>query len=1126
MRIIHDSRKKEYRNPFGAAEAGSLVNLSITVEGRPPENVRLVLRKDDSVTPEFMSMRETAGSNNMKKYSASVMMPEKGCLIWYYFALEIGDEDFRDTIYYGNNEEGLGGMGQMYRSDPKPYQITVYRKSETPGWYKDGIVYQIFPDRFARDDNWRARCEASVAEINRRPGGERRLIEEDWNKKAYYIKDHNGRVTDWPIYGGSFKGIEGKLDYLRSLGVTAIYLNPIFESTSNHHYDTADYMNTDPSIGTPEEFTQLADEARRRGIRIILDGVFSHTGADSKYFDRYGNYEPGQGAYSNEDSPYRSWFKFDANEPCGYKSWWGVDDLPEVNEEDPGFRELITGEGGVLEHWMKLGASGWRLDVADELPDSFIRDITSRVRAADPEGLVIGEVWEDASNKISYGERRRYFMGDELDGTMNYPLRDILLDYVNYTVSSGRAGEMLKCLEENYPRENFYGALNLIGSHDRERIITAMAAEEDYKSAVRKVRMLSTLQYALPGVPCIYYGDEVGLMGDRDPENRNGYPWGHENLDLGYHYRMLGLIYDEHPVLKDGDFTMLSGHHGISDDVFAFVRSGGTRNECGEKILVLANRSYGISEVDLRDIEELKCGYALELLTSEELKTGKDDQGENGPDKNGLNEVITMSPLSVLVICLMDELPATEEFDRSAGVICHVSSLGKGALGTPARKFVDYLASAGMKIWQVLPLNPAGLGNSPYSSDAAFAGEPGFINRDELPDSSGYEEFCHANMDWLCEYAAYTVITELQNGAPWSQWPDEYKFADPAKAVEMLSVEHGARIEELVRDQYYFDAQWKDLKKYANERGIKLMGDLPIYMAAGSADVWANKDIFRLDENGRLKVHAGVPPDAFSEDGQDWGNPLYDWDKLSKEDYSWWMRRLRQCAQRFDILRLDHFRGFSEYYAVPEGSKPTKGCWQHGPGIRFFRYLAKTLRSEGYSMKILAEDLGFLDAGVKNLLKLSGLPGMDIWQFTADEMMEMPEKQAKHRVFYTGTHDNDTLMGFVLENMKAEKSEKRSADDNAKSMVLTEVQVTEEMRTEAEIEALSIIHKIYESPASMAMVQLQDMFLLGSEARMNVPGIAAGNWKWKIPGDSVQDAFNDAEERAAWFRELAQKTSR
>ncbi|MBR2540333.1 MAG: 4-alpha-glucanotransferase [Mogibacterium sp.] len=1097
MTIYHDSRDPSCRSPFGAVRTGTQITLTLHTEGLDPQNVRLVLRTGDNSMPRFINMTESRNDGRLS-YSAVITAPAEGTLLWYYFALEVGDEDLRDTIYYGNNEDGLGGIGQIYHAEPAPYQITVYRESLTPSWYKDAIVYQIFPDRFARDEDWEERCKASVKEINSRPGGERRLIQEDWNRKAYYIRDDAGRVTGWPIYGGSLKGIEGKLDYLRSLGVTAIYLNPIFESTSNHHYDTADYMKIDPSLGTEEDFVSLTKTAREYGIRIFLDGVFSHTGADSKYFDRYGNYEPGTGAYANKDSEYRSWYKFDDNEPCGYKSWWGVDDLPEVNEEDPGFRELITGKDGVVSHWMKLGASGWRLDVADELPDSFIRDVTARVRATDPEGLVIGEVWEDASNKISYGERRRYFMGDELDGTMNYPLRQALMDYVNYTISGEYAGEILLSMKENYPSENFYGALNLIGSHDRERIITAMAAEEDYPSAVRKVVMLSTLQYSLPGVPCIYYGDEVGLTGDRDPENRNGYPWGHENLNLGYHYRMLGLIYNEHPVLKDGDFTMLSGKYGLSDDIFAFTRSGGTDNPDNETILVLANRSYGRTSVDLTHAGEIGGGYALELLSSKNLKI---------TDK-GFDKVLTMEPLSCMVICIRKEAPHIEDLGRRAGVICGISSLGKGVLGTPAKEFADYLASAGMKVWQVLPLNPTGLGDSPYSSRSAFAGNPDFINRDELPDSSGFEAFCKENMDWLSEYAAYTVIREEQEEKSWTVWPDEYRNADPAELLTSFKGKRAARADELVKDQYYFYVQWKELKEYANSLGIRMMGDLPIYMAGDSADVWANQNIFRLDENGRLKVHAGVPPDAFSEEGQDWGNPLYDWEYLKQTGYDWWMRRLRQCAERYDILRLDHFRGFSEYFAVPEGSKPTKGLWQHGPGLDFFRKIHEMLREYGLEMKILAEDLGFLDTGVTNLLKLSGLPGMDIWQFTADEMMEMSPEKAAIRAFYTGTHDNDTLMGFVLSNLAKGRA------------------VDKELRTDAEILALHYIRQIYESPAALAMVQLQDMFLLGSEARINVPGIAEGNWKWRMPADTVQESFEDADERAAWFRELAEETGR
>ena len=1101
MTIKHDSRKPEYREPFGAAQTGTKVSLAIEISDPVPESVRLMLWHGDDPEIHYLEMSEAGGG----RYTVSFPLPDEGCLVWYAFEIETEREDGRAVFYYGNNIRDLGGEGRLYVDDPHRYQITVYKASKVPEWYKNGIVYQIFPDRFARDEDWRERTEAANAKINERRSDMKRVVQEDWTLPAYYVRDHSGKVTEWPMMGGSLKGIEEKLDYIRSLGVTCIYLNPVFEASSNHRYDTGDYMRIDGALGTDADFEDLAAAARARGMRIILDGVFSHTGADSIYFDKEGNYsemhpdeENAGGAWGGDDSPYRDWYKFDENERCGYKCWWGVEDLPEVDENNRSFRDFILGEDGVVAHWMKKGASGWRLDVADELPDSFIAETRARIKATDPEGLLLGEVWEDASNKISYGERRKYFMGDELDSTMHYPIRDILLDYINFTIGSSGAAERMMNIAENYPPENFYAALNLLGSHDRARIMTMMAAEEDYSSATKKVKLLSTLQYCLPGVPCVYYGDEAGLLGGTDPENRSGFPWGFENLDLGYHYRMLGLMYDEHPALKEGGFEILSGKYGIAEDILAFTRSGRDAAGTEETLLVLANRRYEPFEVDLRNIDGLKGAYALELLTSEEMT----------PDEDGSLGTVTMDPLSVKIICLLDEAPEKVDLGRKAGVICHISTLGRGVLGTPAKKFADYIASAGMKVWQVLPLNPTGLGGSPYSSYAAFAGYPEMINRDELPDHSGYEQFCKDNKDWLTGYIAFTVLKEINGGKAWYEWPDEHKFGDPDKMIEELSAEYGARIEELAKDQYYFFVQWNDLREYANSLGIEMMGDLPMYMASDSADVWAAKGEFGLDEDGRKKVHSGVPPDAFSKDGQDWGNPLYNWDVMKDEGYSWWMRRLKQCAERFDILRIDHFRGFSEYYAIPEGATPKEGSWQHSAGLEFFKAVKKMLKEEGLGMKLLAEDLGFLDDGVLSLLKLTGLPGMDIWQFTADEMLAMDPEKAAHRAFYTGTHDNNTLMGFLL-------GDEEDTDS-----------VSDEKRTEAEIEALNIIRQIYESPAALAMVQLQDMFMLGSETRINVPGVAEGNWSWRTPADSVEESFEDTAERAAWFRELAEKTGR
>ena len=1107
MKIKHDSRDLKFKRPFGAVPVGTDIYVAIEVatdgienitrgddtiaevqEDRPSARyapaVRLMVWEGETLSPRYYEMSESADSSedpSVKRYSVTFKAPDEGVLLWYAFEIKTGDE----TVYYGNNRRALGGLGEVYEASPECYQITVYKYASVPKWYKDGIVYQIFPDRFCRDEDWKERTEAANEKVNARRQDIKRTAVDDWDRPAYYGRDEKGNVTEWPFYGGSFKGIESKLDYLRSLGVTCIYLNPIFEAVSNHRYDTSDYLHTDPVLGTTKDFKDLCEAARQRGIRIMLDGVFSHTGVDSIYFR------------NNKD-----WYKWDESEPNGYKSWWGVRDLPEVDENNESYREFITGQDGVVSHWLEMGASAWRLDVADELPDSFIEDVRRSVKATGKDNVLIGEVWEDASNKISYDEPRRYLLGDELDGTMNYPLRNILLDYVNYTISSKEAGEKLDSLRENYPEENFFSTLNLIGSHDRERILTMVAYDQDPDSAIRKVKLMSALSYALPGVPCVYYGDEAGLTGGADPENRSCYPWGHENKDLLYHYRMMGLIYDQHPALADGGFKMLStvssGEDGwANDDVFAFIRQGKDVAGTDETLLVIASRSYSDADVDLSKYEELKGAYALELLSSKEMTL----------DENGSLGTLHMDRLSIKIISIRAEAPKKEEIERSAGIIAHISSIPGGKLGKPARDFVDYIDSAGLSVWQVLPLNPAGKGGSPYSSYAAFACDPRFINKSELPPEDGYEEFIRANQFWLTDYIAYTILKESQGGLPWTKWPQKLRNADPMDVLMSLTSRQEERADELSREQYAFYCQWKDLKAYANSKGVKIMGDLPMYMSEDSADVWANKEIFLLDEDGRLRVHAGVPPDAFTGEGQDWGNPLYDWEALEKTGYDWWMKRLRQCAERFDILRIDHFRGLSEYYAISEGGTPFDGNWQHGPGLRLISKARDMLKEEGLNMKFLAEDLGYLDAGSMNLLKLSGFPGMDVWQFSAGEMIEMSEtepEKAAQRAFYTGTHDNNTLIGYLEEIRETDTSHKVSAN----------------------IEALDILKEIYESPSVLAMMQLQDLFMLGAEARMNVPGTSEGNWTWHVEGESVWAALRGASKKAVWLRKLAAENGR
>ena len=283
----------------------------------------------------------------------------------------------------------LGGEGQVYEKSPAPYQITVYEESTVSGWYKHAIVYQIFPDRFNRGSDWEQRRKSAEKHVNWQ--GPKRVIQESWNDKPFYTKNSKGEVTRWPFFGGTLEGISEKLLYLKSLGVSAIYLNPLFEASSNHKYDTSDYFSIDPGFGDEDSFKALIDSAKSMGISIILDGVFSHTGADSIYFNKYGNYKS-LGAYQSENSPYFKWFSFESF-PDKYESWWNVSDLPKVDKNNTDYQHFIYGKDGVIRHWLKEGISGWRLDVADELPDSFIKGIKQAMNEEKPDSVLIGEVW-------------------------------------------------------------------------------------------------------------------------------------------------------------------------------------------------------------------------------------------------------------------------------------------------------------------------------------------------------------------------------------------------------------------------------------------------------------------------------------------------------------------------------------------------------------------------------------------------------------------------------------------------------------------------------------------------------------------------------------------------------------
>jgi 4-alpha-glucanotransferase len=494
------------------------------------------------------------------------------------------------TYYCGNNGEMLGGMGIVTEQPPWSYQITVYDKSfKTPAWFRHGVMYQVFPDRFFQKR--RAPLTQQDAE-KKRPDY---ILHGEWGERPAYGPDpRTGEVMNNDFFGGNLAGIAAKLPYLKELGISVLYLNPIFESYSNHRYDTGNYMKVDPLLGTSRGFRSLCSKAGELGVRVILDGVFSHTGCDSLYFNKYGRYRS-VGAYQSKNSKYRKWYNF-KNFPDEYECWWNIDTLPNVNESDESFLEyVLNGEDSVIKHWLRLGASGWRLDVVDELPDEFLRLLRENVKSVDEDAIIIGEVWEDASTKVSYGVQRQYFHGFELDSVMNYVFRGALTDFMLGGKDAGRFGAEMLRIYENYPRESFYALMNLIGGHDVARILTVLSeppegmtrdqkamhvpTREHHETGVSRLKLMSLVQMTFPGVPSVYYGDEAGMTGFEDPFNRGTFPWGAVDGDLQGWFKRIIALRNAFAPLRAGSFEPV-----IADgDVYAYVRAiRGGRDEFGD----------------------------------------------------------------------------------------------------------------------------------------------------------------------------------------------------------------------------------------------------------------------------------------------------------------------------------------------------------------------------------------------------------------------------------------------------------------------------------------------------------------------------------------------------------------
>ena len=556
MSTYFDSRDPACKSPFGAVSCGTEVSFAVFCS--PEEEI---------IGGELRIFEEFAGKNRTVPlhtdggaFRCVYTAPNEPELAWYGFSLTRRSGGIVD----------LGGR----------WQLTVYDgRGHTPEWFGSGVSYQIFPDRF---------CRSRIPDPAGMVG--ERTVHENWQDTPDFLPDEQGEIRNRDFFGGDLPGITGKLDYLKGLGVTTVYLNPIFEAASNHRYNTADYLAIDPMLGKEEDFQTLCREAHKRGMRILLDGVFNHTGSVSRYFNADGSY-PDVGAAQSAQSPYYNWYHF-SRWPAEYDAWWGIKTLPAVEENHPDYREFIFGgRDSVVRHWLRCGADGWRLDVADELPDDFIAQLRCAMEEEKSDALLIGEVWEDGSNKIAYDRRRRYLLGSETHGLMNYPFRTAALQWL----CGGDASdfrESMETLRENYPPDAYYSAMNFLSTHDTPRILTLLGGEpvpEDkpgraaarlspagYELARRRLMVGAMLLYAFPGSPTVYYGDEAGVQGYEDPLNRRTYPWGQEDERLLTWYRKLGALRCSRPSLQQG---------GIS---YPLAAGGGlaVRRCCGSEVTV------------------------------------------------------------------------------------------------------------------------------------------------------------------------------------------------------------------------------------------------------------------------------------------------------------------------------------------------------------------------------------------------------------------------------------------------------------------------------------------------------------------------------------------------------------
>lgn len=608
MRIFYDL-DEYFKNPVEAVKE----NQSILFKVRLPnyykdDTVAIILHHYSNKEHKVVIMEASYFDAQETVFEGEFIAEEIG--VWWYNFKISKTLDIVEYIMPGENYEGVicGFLDQMLPMEQKYWRLSVYKKDfKTPSWLKGGIVYQIFPDRFYNNQKNFLSCKENSRE-------------REWNNFPCWsdIYEFMGSFRDF--YGGTLMGIGEKIDYLHSLGVTCIYLNPVFESSSSHRYNTADYEKIDPMLGNNEDFVNLCNIAKQRGIRVVLDGVFSHSGSDSKYFDKYNKYNNHGAFQAGKESKYYKWYQF-YQWPHYYKSWWNYDSLPKLRQENDECKNYFLGEKGIVDKWLSMGASGWRLDAVDDLPDFFLNELRDRVKKNDDENVIIGEVWHDAS-LIKYVEHdvynAKFLYGDQLDSLTNYQFRDFILEYVFEKNAQRVMGKILRLIS-NYPKPAVDILWNILGSHDTARVLTVFGKgkelgekrgyiEENYwlddtekSKAIKLMKIVSAIQYTLPGIPCVYYGDEVGVEGYNDPYSRSPFPWGNKNEELLEWYSELGKMRQENDIFKSACLKDL----GSKDGMLCYCR----------KLNNISIHCYfSVTESDIKinnNIDEENCKFLL-----------------------------------------------------------------------------------------------------------------------------------------------------------------------------------------------------------------------------------------------------------------------------------------------------------------------------------------------------------------------------------------------------------------------------------------------------------------------------------------------------------------------------------